>query len=254
MSMNPCVNLSQVKCVPEQGCVLLGLQLIKDVGESAGKLIVEERKGHGPYAGAGGLARRTGLKPQAVLSLVQAQAGALDAVTSNRRESLWDTGLPTRPPRNRQRAFPVQRADSVPQLADFTEYERMVGEYRVMGIYPGGHLMEFVRPTLSSQVLPAAAIEEKGDGEEVLVAGWPVARQHPRGRDGTVFVTIEDETGDVQFILWPKVFARYSRVLGNQVILAKGVVSRWDGTTNVVVSSVERIGAKVSMPAAHDWH
>ena len=75
-----------------------------------------------------------------------------------------------------------------------------------------------------------------------------------QGQDGTVFVTIEDETGDVQLILWPKVFAWCRRVLGNQVILARGQVSRWDGTTNVVVSSVERIGEKVSMPAAHDWH
>ena len=250
--LNPCVNLSQVKCVPDQGCVLLGLQLIKDVGESAGKLIVEERKRHGPYAGAGDLVRRTGLKPQAVLSLVQ--AGAFDAVTSNRRESLWDAGLPIRPSRNGQRAFPVQGADGVPQLADFTEYERMAGEYRVMGIYPKGHLMEFVRPALSSQVLPAAAVEEKGDGEEVLVAGWPVARQHPRGQDGTVFVTIEDETGDVQLILWPRVFVRCRRVLGNQVILARGRVSRWDGTTNVVVSEVRAVLSGIPMPTAHDWH
>ena len=69
-----------------------------------------------------------------------------------------------------------------------------------------------------------------------------------------MFVTIEDETGDVQLILWPKVFAHCRRVLGNQVILAKGEVSRWDGTTNVVVSEMERIGAKVAMPTAHDWH
>ena len=250
--LNPCVNLSQVKCVPDQGCVLLGLQLIKDVGAAAARLIVEERKRHGPYAGAGDLARRTGLKPQAVLSLVQ--AGAFDAVTSNRREALWDAGLPIRPSRNGQRAFPVQGADGVPQLADFTGYERMAGEYRVMGIYPKGHLMEFVRPALSSQVLPAAAVEEKGDGEEVLVAGWPVSRQHPRGRDGTVFVTIEDETGDVQLILWPRVFVRCRRVLGNQVILARGRVSRWDGTTNVVVSEVRAVLSGIPMPTAHDWH
>ena len=250
--LNPCVNLSQVKCIPEQGCVLLGLQLIKDVGAAAAQLIVEERKGHGPYTGAGDLMRRTGLKPQAVLSLVQ--AGAFDAVTSNRRESLWDAGLPIRPSRNGQRAFPVQGADGVPQLADFTEYERMAGEYRVMGIYPKGHLMEFVRSTLSSQVLPAAAIEEKGDGEEVLVAGWPVARQHPRGQDGTVFVTIEDETGDVQLILWPRVFARCRRELGSRVLLTRGVVSQWDGTTNVVVSEVRAVLSGIPMPTAHDWH
>ena len=165
--LNPCVNLSQVKCVPDQGCVLLGLQLIKDVGAAAARLIVEERERHGPYTGAGDLVRRTGVKSQAVLSLVE--AGAVDAVTSNRRESLWDAGLPIRPSRNGQRAFPVQGADGVPQLADFTEYERMAGEYRVMGIYPRGHLMEFVRPTLSADVLPTVEVETVCDGEEVLV-------------------------------------------------------------------------------------
>ena len=151
-----------------------------------------------------------------------------------------------------QRAFSVSGRDSVPNLADFTEYERMVGEYRVMDIYPRGHVMEFVRPTLSADVLRAAAVEEMGEGEKVQVAGWPVARQHPRGQDGTVFVTIEDESGDVQLIPRPKVFAKCRRVLGNQVILVRDKVSRWDGATNVVVSGVERICATVSMPAAHD--
>ena len=89
-----------------------------------------------------------------------------------------------------QRAFPSSGTNGVPQLADLPEYKRMVGEYRVMGIYPRGHVMEFVRPTLTPDVLPAAAVEEMGDGKKVLVAGWPVARQHPRGQDGTVFVTI----------------------------------------------------------------
>ena len=163
-------------------------------------------------------------------------------------------GSPSGPPGTGREPSLFQGMRAVPNLPDFTEYEQMMGEYRVMGIYPRGHVMEFVRPTLTPDVLPAAAIEGMGDGENVLVAGWPVVRQHPRGQDGTVFVTIEDETGDVQLILWPKVFARCRRVLGNQVILARGKVSRWDGTTNVVVSSVERIGAKVSMPAAHDWH
>ena len=177
--LNPCVNRSKVRCVPEQGCVLLGLQLIKDVGESAGRLIVEERDRHGAYTNAGDLVRRTGLKPQAVQSLVM--AGAFDSITANRRIALWDAGLPIRPSRNGQRAFPVSGQESVPNLADLTEYERMVGEYRVMGIYPRGHVMEFVRPTLSADVLPALAVEGLGDGDKVLVAGWPVARQHPRG-------------------------------------------------------------------------
>ena len=249
---NPCVNLSGVKCAPHNGSVLLGLRLIKDMGEESAKLIVEERERHGPYSGAGDLVRRTGLRPQTVHSLVM--AGAFDGVAANRREALWDAGLPIRPPRSGQRALPLSNNGNIPELEDFTARERMAGEYAVMGIYPRGHVMEFVRPTLGPDVLRAADIDALPEGQEVLVAGWPVARQHPRGMDGTVFVTIEDETGDVQLIVWPRVFARYKRELGNHVLLAKGVVSRHDGTTNVTLSSVRTLDVGARMPDAHDWH
>ena len=250
--LNPCVNLSGDKCGPRNGSVLLGLGKVKDVGEESAKLIVEERERHGFYSGAGDLVRWTGLRPQTVHSLVM--AGAFDRVTSNRREALWDAGLPVRPPRNGQRTFPISNNGNVPELRDFTARERMAGEYAVMGIYPRGHVMEFVRPTLGPDVLRAADIDALPEGQEVLVAGWPVARQHPRGMEGTVFVTIEGETGDVQLIVWSRVFARYKRELGNHVLLARGVVSRHDGTTNVTLSSVRTLDVGTRMPAAHDWH
>ena len=191
--LNPCVNRSQAGCIPDGGRLLLGLGIIKDVGDESAKTIVEERETHGLYTSPSDLVRRTGLKPQAVLSL--AMAGAFDSLNPNRREALWEVGLSTRPTRNGQRAFPASVADGVPDLADFTAFDRMAGEYRAMGIYPSGHLMEFVRPHLSGGVLPAAAVEDADEGSEVVVAGWPVVRQHPRGRSGTVFVTIEDEDG-----------------------------------------------------------
>ena len=249
--LNPCVNHSQARCVPDGGYLLLGLGIIKDVGEDTAVAIVEEKGRHGPYTNPADLARRVGLKPQAVLSLVM--AGAFDGLNPNRREALWEAGLSTRPSRSGQRAFPVSVEEGAPELADFTAFERMAGEYRAMGIYPRGHLMEFVRPRLGQYVLPASAVEGVQEGREVMVAGWPVARQHPRGKDGTVFVTIEDETGDVQLILWPRVFARCRGSLGSQVILVRGVVSRWDGTTNIVVSDVQRVDTGVPMPDAHDW-
>ena len=216
--------------------MLLGLRFVKDVGEASARLVVEERDRHGPYAGAGDLVRRTGLKPKAVESLVM--AGAFDSITPNRRRALWDAGLGIRPSGHGQRAFPSLDGNVVPPLADFTGYEKMAGEYRAMGIYPRGHLMEFVRPTLDPRVLPAAAVEDAGEGEEVLVAGWPIARQHPKGKDGTVFITIEDETGDVQIILWPRVFHRSRGELGGHVLLVRGAVSRWDETANVIASEV----------------
>ena len=249
--LNPSVNRSQARCIPDGGYLLLGLGIVKDVGEESAVAIVEERDRHGPYLNPADLVRRTGLKPQAVLSLVM--AGAFDGLNPNRREALWEAGLSTRPSRNGQRAFPVSVEEGAPELADFTAFERMAGEYRVMGIYPRGHLMEFVRPRLSADVLPASAVEGVQEGRDILVAGWPVARQHPRGKEGTVFVTIEDETGDVQLILWPRVFTMRRGELGSQVILVRGVVSRWDGTTNVVVSDLRRVDTGVPMPDAHDW-
>ena len=249
--LNPCVNVSGEACAPENGVVRLGLGRIRDVGPESARTIVEERQRHGPYLSAGDLVRRTGLKPQAVLSLVM--VGAFDALTPNRREALWESGLHARPSNNGQMALSLSMEDSVPELRDFTDREKMAGEYRVMGIYPRGHLMEFVRPGLPSNVLPAAEVEKLGDGDEVTVAGWPVARQHPRGQDGTIFVTIEDETGDVQIILWPRVFARCRRELGSQVVEVRGEVSRWDGTTNVIVSDLRAVSSGVSMPSSHDW-
>ena len=248
----PCVNESRAACAPESGSVRLGLQLIKDVGAESARLIVEERERHGSYVTAGDLVRRTGLKPQAVLSLVM--AGAFDGIEANRRETLWEAGLYPRPSRNGQAALPVSMEDGVPRLPDFTEREKMVGEYRVMGIYPRGHLMEFVRPGLGPSVLSTVDVEKRGDDERVTVAGWPVARQHPRGRDGTVFVTIEDETGDGQVIVWRDLFARRRRELGSQVVKVTGRVSRRDGTTNVIATDLRAVPSGVSMPPSHDWH
>ena len=154
--INPCVNRSGVDCVLWGDSVLLGLRFVKEVGAASARLTVEERERRGPYDGAADLVRRTGMKPQAAESLVM--AGAFDSLTPNRRKALWDAGLGIRPGLNGQRAFPSTMNDGVPNLPDFTAHEKMAGEYRVMGIYPRDHLMEFVRPGLGPQVMPAAAV------------------------------------------------------------------------------------------------
>ena len=100
--------------------------------------------------------------------------------------------------------------------------------------------------------MPAAAVEHAAEGDESLVAGWPIDRQYPRGEE-TVFVTVEDETGGAHLILWPRVFRWSRRQLGNHVLLARGTVSRWDGTASVVASDVHGVHPRVLMSAAHDW-
>ena len=250
--LNPCVNRSQVQGVPEDGAARLGLGMIKDIGPESARLIVEERERYGPYADAAELVRRTGLKPQSVRSLIE--AGAFDALTPHRRLALWEAGLSIRPARNGQRAFPVVGAETPPRFDDISEYDKMVGEYRVLGIYPRGHVMEFIRPTLDADILTTAGAYRAEDGERIRIAGWPIARQHPQGADGMVFVTIEDETGDVQAIIWPQVFAQCRRALSNSLIIINGRIDRWDGTTNIIAERIEAVGTDIPLPSAHDWH
>ena len=249
---NPCVNLSQVDSGPEAGALRLGLRFVKDVGKGGAALIAEERRRGGSYSSPGDLVRRTGIKEQAVRSLVR--AGAFDALNPNRRAALWEAGLAVRPSHQGQVGLALGTEDRADGLTDFTDYEKMAGEYRVMGMYPRGHLMEFIRPRLNEQVLPTVAVEGLEEGKEVQVAGWPVARQHPKGKHGVVFVTIEDEYGDQQVTLWADVAERCRRQLRSQVVLIKGVVSRYDGTTNVIVSDLQAIDTRVRMPESHDWH
>ena len=249
--LNPCVNRSEEKCISQGEAVLLGLRFVKDVGGSGAETLVRERRRGGAFISAGDLVRRTGLKPRAVESLVM--AGAFDSITHNRRQVLWEVGLHPRPGRNGQAVLSASMDASVPPLADFTDAEKMAAEYAVMGIYPRGHLMQFVRPTLTPDVLTCAEVDGLDDGAPVLVAGWPVARQHPKGRDGTTFVTIEDETGDTQVVLWPDVHKRFRRELRSQVVLIAGEISRWDGTSNTIVSEVRALRSGVRMPEAHNW-
>ena len=250
--LNPCINCSEVRCVPEGVSARLGLGMIKDIGPESAKRIVEERERHGPYADASELVRRTGLKAQGVRSLVA--AGAFDALTPNRRAALWEAGLSIPSARNGQRAFPVSGAEPPPRFDDFTDYDKMVGEYRVLGIYPQGHVMEFFRARLDADVMTAAETYQAEDGQRIRVAGWPIARQHPQGADGVVFVTIEDETGDVQAIVRPQVFAQCRRALSNPLIIISGRIDRWDGTTNIAAERVEAVGADIPLPKSHDWH
>ena len=112
--LNPCVNLSGVKCSSHNGSVLLGLGKVKDVGEESARTIVTERERHGHYTGAGDMVRRTELRPQTVHSLVM--AGAFDGVAANRREALWDAGLPVRPRETGRGLCQFPRATTSPSL------------------------------------------------------------------------------------------------------------------------------------------
>jgi error-prone DNA polymerase len=195
--------------------------------------------------------RRTGIKPKAIESLVL--AGAFDGITPNRKAALWEAGLYNRPTMG-QMVLPLSMDDSIPELEDFTDYEKMLMEYRVMSMHPRSHLMAYLRPSLRPHIIKTDKVYSVPEGDTVTVAGWPIARQHPKGEHGTVFITVQDETGNLQLILWPNIVERFRRTLRQHVIVARGYVSRHDSTTNVIVTHVGHIKVPTEMPTAHNWH
>jgi error-prone DNA polymerase len=247
--LNPDINRSAVDCCPVGGNVLMGLRFVKDVGSALATAIIQERQGRGPFGSVGDFVQRTGLKPQALQSMTL--AGAFECLTPNRRAALWEAGL-YHGSRRGQLALPFVFDQDVPDLEDFSEYQKALGEYAVLGIYPKGHLMQFLRSHLKG-VLTTSQVESAREGQHVTVAGWVVARQHPRGEDGTIFVTVEDEHFYCQLILWRDVYQKSREALRNHVIKATGKVSRWDGTANVIVSQIEAVEVPAALPRAHDW-
>ena len=138
-------------------------------------------------------------------------------------------------------AMHASMQNSAPEITDFTPFEKMRGEYESMGIYPKGHLMEFARPNLPGDVLTCAAAESAPAGKRVRGAGWPISRQHPKGRGGAVFITIEDEIGDMQRFVRPDVYERCRAALDTQIILIYGEVVHWDNAPILKVQNASPI-------------
>ena len=252
--LNPSVNFSGAKCSCNKNSLLLGLEFVKGVGIRHAKDIIEERDENGLFLSVGDFVRRVPVAATLVESLIY--SGAFDSISGsscNRKKFLWEAGIyPT--PSGANRPLPLLMDDSIPELIDFSSYEKMLGEYKYMDIYPSGHIMDFIRHKLPSNTKQAIDIYSLPVGQEVTVAGWAIARQHPSGNKGTVFVTVEDETGDVQLIVWRDVFDQYKHLLKEPLLLATGLISNWDGTTNIVVSTLRTITATAELPAGHDWH
>ena len=247
--LNPDINESMAECVIKDGdSFLLGFFNVRGVGASNAEAIVQARDRGGPFRSLADAMRRTGLQREAVENLVT--AGAFDSLVSDRRAALWEAGLLYRPV-GPQQALPLPVEQDMAQLPLMGEWEAMLEEYRTMGVHPNGHLMAHLRPRLGPEVLSSKAIAEMEDGATVVAAGLVIRRQHPAAN--AVFVTLEDEFGHTPLVVWPQVFQRYRLVIKEPVLRVHGVVSRRQGTMNVVVRHVETIDAAYALPPSKDW-
>jgi error-prone DNA polymerase len=231
--------------VSEDESLLLGFLHVRGVGGEAAETIVRERDLGGPYESLADAMRRTGLKRKAIENLVM--AGAFDSLTPDRREAMWEVGLRYRPGGQQQTLqLPVEQ--DMAELPGMSQWEIMADEYQTLSLYPRGHLMAALRPRLDADVVPSHKVAELADGENVTVAGLVIRRQRPLGK--AVFITLEDEFGHIPLVVWPQVYKRYRLATREPVLLVRGVISRREGTLNVVVNHAEPILYSRRLPAA----
>jgi error-prone DNA polymerase len=209
-----------------QPAVRLGLNMVRGLAREAGWRI-EEARAVRPFAGLDDLALRAQLTRHDLQAL--AHAGALQPLSGNRRQALWqavagesDKGL--------LRHAPV-REDAIVLDAP-SEGQDIVADYASLGLTLGRHPLALLRAILAKKkFLPAEVLDTFADGQFARACGIVTVRQRPQTANGTMFVTIEDETGLINVIVWPALVEQFRTELLASTLL--GVYGIWQTESNV---------------------
>jgi error-prone DNA polymerase len=220
------VTVSEWDCTLEPGAsapaLRLGMRMVKGLPQAAAERIIRARAAH-PFASVEDLARHAALDRRDLKCL--AAADALAALVGHRRMAYWHVaGVETAP--HLLRDAPFVEAD--PVLAAPDEGERLVADYASLGLTLGRHPLALLRPHLARMRLATAAeIRGMQHGRTVHAAGIVTGRQRPDTASGVVFVTLEDETGSVNVIVWRSLSDRQRReLLGARLMGVYGTVER----------------------------
>ena len=221
--------------------VRLGLRMAKGLSEADGLAIVLKRGEH-PYASIEELSRRAGV-PVAALERL-AEADAFRSIKAERRDAIWairalrDTVLPLFAAPGRPPAPEI--VEPAITMAPMRPGRTVVEDYGSVGLSLRQHPVAFVREDLAQQgMVRCNELERLRDGRRIIVPGLVLVRQKPGSAKGVMFITIEDETGIANLIVWPSIFERQRRlVLTASMIAAHGKIQKESGVTHVIVEKL----------------
>lgn len=214
--------------------VRVGLRYVKGLGSVHGSCIEEARK-DGPMPALGDFVRRTGLDSKALSVL--AEAGAFACYVPARRQALWEVrGLL----RERESSLEISSRMRRAKFSGLTPIEQIAWDYRTSAHSTRAHPLALLRQQLARQGLPdARALASYRDGARVRYAGLVICRQRPGTASGVTFMTLEDETGFANLVLWKRVYdgnhllARTASFMG-----VSGKLQKQDGVVHIVVEEV----------------
>lgn len=215
--------------------VRLGLHLVNGIRKDAAERIVQTRAQQ-PLRNAQDLARRASLDQLQMKHL--AAADALAGLSGHRRQQVWDAAALRAPPALLKGA-PIEEAPLA--LPEAPEGEAIVWDYAATGLTLRRHPLALLRAELAKRKLMSAEqLKDAPNGRLVRHCGIVTLRQQPGTASGVVFVTLEDETGVVQVIVWRHLRERQRSVLANSRLLAvRGVWQREGEVTNLIAGHLE---------------
>ncbi len=238
------VNASRWDCTIEEqtGCwraVRLGLRMVRGLSNADGAKIASAR-GDLPYVTPEDLWARSGISPAAMEKL--ADADAFGAIKLSRRQALWKVrGLAPAPlPLFAAADAREQAGEPDVPLREMTEGREVVEDYRAVQLSLRAHPLAFLRGDLARRgIVTAKALEGIRDGRHVEVAGIILVRQKPGSAKGVLFITVEDETGIANGILWPDRFEAQRRtVLASAMVGLRGRVQREGQVIHIITDKV----------------
>jgi error-prone DNA polymerase len=243
------VNHSDWDCTLEpagQGFALrLGLRQIKGFAEKdAHRLTAARAAGNArPFADAADLWRRARLDSAAMRRLANADGfGSLDL---RRRPALWQVAPLGDPPLPLFEALEEEQEKPIP-LPEMSAGEEVAYDYASLRLSLKAHPLSLLRDRLAREgVTPATRLMEMRNGDRVTVCGIALIRQRP-GDSGVIFVTLEDETGVSNIVVWPRMFERYRPVvMGARLMRVSGKLQREGIVIHVVAERMEDLTGRL---------
>ncbi len=246
-----CVNLSRWDSTLEPRrdggrgrAVRLGFRMAKGLANAHAAQLVAHR-GASAYRSVEEIRRRADIPAQALERL--AEADAFRDLGLDRRQALWqvkglaDDALPLFAAADAGRRPRPETVEPPVTLLPMRRGKEVVEDYRSLGLSLRAHPVSFVRAALRARrMVTCAALRQARDGARVAVPGIVLVRQKPGSAKGVMFITIEDETGVANLILWPDRFEAQRRlVLSAGMIACHGRVQREGEVIHVVTERLE---------------
>lgn len=237
---------------PGQPAVRLGLRLVSGLSKEDAQRIGAARR-QKPFASTEDLALRAPLDRQALQHL--AAADALQSLAGHRRQQVWDASALQAAPALLRRA-PVN--ETALELEEAPEGEAIVWDYTSTGLTLRRHPLALLRERLNQRrFMTAAQLKDAPDGRLVRACGIVTCRQQPGTSQGVVFVTLEDETGTVQVIVWRALRQRQrAELTGSRLLAVHGVWQRDGAVCNLIAGRLENLNPLLGRlaPESRDFH